>query len=85
MGDTDGVNTRVSQVTVQNSFDETKASLKTTELWIFVAAVAGVLVATQQLDNMDGWDGWRLVTALAIGYMLSRGLAKAGSRHSTDD
>jgi hypothetical protein len=65
--------------------DETKPSLKTTEMYAFVAAVVGVLLATQQLDNMDGWDGWRLVTALTIGYMVSRGLAKAGSGHAGGD
>jgi hypothetical protein len=52
---------------------------------VFVAAVAGLLIATQQLDNMDAWDGWRLVTALVVGYMLSRGLAKAGSRCPDSD
>ena len=65
--------------------DETKPSVKSTELYAFVAAVVGVLIATQQLDNMDGWDGWRLVTALTIGYMVSRGLAKAGSHHAGGD
>jgi hypothetical protein len=65
--------------------DETKASFLTTEFWAFVAAVAGVLAATQQLDVMNAWDGWRLVTALAIGYMVSRGLAKAGSHHRDGD
>jgi hypothetical protein len=61
--------------------DETKASLKTTELWAFVAAVIGVWLTTQRVDIVDAWDGLRLITALAIGYMVSRGLAKAGSRH----
>lgn len=75
---------QVVRAPVRSDLDETKASFQTTELWVFVAAVAAVLVATQQLDNMDGWDGWRLVTALAIGYMVSRGLAKAGSRHRDD-
>ena len=75
---------QVVRVPVRSELDETKASFQTTELWVFVAAVAAVLVATQRLDNMDGWDGWRLVTALAIGYMVSRGLANAGSRHRDD-
>lgn len=70
---------------VRSSRDETKASFQATELWVFVASVVAVLLATQQLDNMDGWDGWRLVTALAIGYMVSRGLAKAGSSHRDGD
>jgi hypothetical protein len=76
---------RTVRVPVHTEWDETKMSFLTTEFWAFVAAVAGVLIATQQLDNMDAWDGWRLVTALTVGYMLSRGLAKAGSRHPDHD
>jgi len=75
---------RVTRVAVRSELDETKASFQTTELWIFVAVVAAVLVATWRLDEMDAWDGSRLVTALAIGYMVSRGLAKAGTRHRDD-
>jgi len=44
-----------------------------------IAAVAGVLVASRMDDSLDGQWAWTLVAALAIGYMLSRGLAKAGS------
>ncbi|MFL5759332.1 MAG: hypothetical protein ACJ789_06325 [Thermomicrobiales bacterium] len=72
---------RAVQTPVRNYWDETKISFLTTEFWAFIAAVVGVAIATQQLDNLDAWDGWRLITALAIGYMLSRGLAKAGSAH----
>lgn len=75
--------TRVTRppVPIRSEFDETKSAFQSTEMWVFVAAVIGVLVATERLDEMVGWDGWRLVTALAIGYMLSRGLAKAGNAH----
>jgi hypothetical protein len=76
---------RTVRVPVREEWDETKMSFLTTEFWAFIAAVAGVLIATQQLDHMDAWDGWRLVTALTVGYMLSRGLAKAGSRHPNGD
>ncbi|MDQ3702534.1 MAG: hypothetical protein M3442_16665 [Chloroflexota bacterium] len=55
--------------------------MKTTELWAFMAAVIGVWLTTQRLDNVEAWDGLRLITVLAVGYMVSRGLAKAGSRH----
>jgi hypothetical protein len=80
-GETYDTRIRRPAVPVRSELDETKASFQSTELWVCVAAVIGVLAATAQLDNMDAWDGWRLVTALAIGYMLSRGLAKAGSSH----
>jgi hypothetical protein len=34
---------------------------------------------------MTGQEGWTLVAAVAIGYMISRGLAKAGSGHRNAD
>lgn len=68
---------------------ETKASFKTTELIVFVAAVLGVLIAAAVVDNNDNGTGfdaanaWFYVTLLSIGYMISRGLAKSGSRHNS--
>ena len=61
--------------------DETKLSFLTTEFWAAVAAVAAILIATERLASMTAYDGWRLVTFVVIGYMISRGLAKAGSGH----
>ena len=69
---------------------ETKASFKTTELIVYVLAVAGVLIASLVTDvNADGqgfsaYQGWFLATLLTIGYMVSRGLAKSGSRDHYD-
>ena len=67
---------------------ETKSSYKTTELIAYIAAVAGVLIAAALTDGgADGFntvDAWRFVTYLTIGYMISRGLAKAGSRNPQD-
>ena len=62
-------------------FVETKSSFRTTELLTLILAAAGILIAASQLEDLDGRYAWTLVTALAIGYMLSRGLAKAGTRH----
>lgn len=69
---------------------ETKASYKTTELLAYIAAVIAVLVASAVSDNegpggFGANEAWRYVTYLTIGYMVSRGLAKAGSRDSYDD
>lgn len=69
---------------------ETKPSFKTTELIAYVVAVLGVLVASAAVDESDfgAQEAWFYVTLLTIGYMISRGLAKAGSyekeHHSTD-
>ena len=61
--------------------DETKAAFKTTELIAYVATVVGVLIASAVDDSIDARLAWMLVTALGIGYLLSRGLAKSGSHH----
>jgi hypothetical protein len=70
---------------------ETKAAFKTTELIAYVAAVAAVLIAAQVVDesNAGGFgarQAWLYVTILTVGYMISRGIAKSGSRDPyTDD
>ena len=50
-------------------------------------AVAGVLIASAVTDTSDfgTQEAWSYVTLLTIGYMVSRGLAKAGSRDFYDD
>src|SRR5215207_11316894 len=74
--------------------DETKPSWKTTELFVYLAAVAGVLIASQVVGDRALHDGsdifaadkaWWYVTLLTIGYMISRGLAKSGTRTSDAD
>ena len=64
---------------------ETKSALKTTELIVFIVVAAGIFIASAVADQQaDGGFGpryaWLYVTILAVGYMISRGLAKAGSR-----
>jgi hypothetical protein len=75
---------------------ETKPAFKTTEFIVYLVAVAGVLIASAVVDgngNGDNGSGgdyfradraWLYVVLLTIGYMVSRGLAKAGSRTSSD-
>ena len=70
---------------------ETKAAFKTTELIAYVVAVAGVLIAAAIVDEsnaggMGAKQAWLYITILTVGYMISRGLAKSGSRDPyTDD
>jgi hypothetical protein len=64
---------------------ETKAAFKTTELIAYVVAVVGVLIAALVVDEADAGglgarQAWLYVTILTVGYMISRGLAKSGSR-----
>jgi hypothetical protein len=61
-----------------------RSTFKTTEFWIFVVVALGILIAAAVTDeNADGQgfgtqDAWRYITALAIGYFISRGLTKFG-------
>ena len=61
--------------------DETKPSFLTTEFYAMVGVIVAVLVAAKVSDSFGDVRAWTLVAAVAIGYMLSRGLAKSGSTH----
>ena len=79
---------------------ETKHSTKTTEFYAMIAIIAGILIASWIVGQGDGNGrpnvdafpasrAWLYVAIVAVGYMVSRGLAKAGSRDpywsTTDD
>lgn len=72
---------------------ETKHSLKTTEFWAMLAVIAGILIASGIVGQGDGTGNanvdafpaqraWLYIAIVAVGYMVSRGLAKSGSRDS---
>jgi hypothetical protein len=66
---------------------ETKSSYKTTELIAYVVIAIAILVASAVTDASDfgTQEAWFYITLLTIGYMVSRGLAKSGSRDFYDD
>ena len=64
---------------------ETKAAVKTTELIAFVVVTVAMLIASQIADGFDAQHAWLYASLLTIGYMVSRGLAKSGSREYYDD
>jgi hypothetical protein len=72
---------------------ETKAAFKTTEFFAYIGVLAGILIAGLVTKAGDGHDDrlqsgqvWLYITLLTLGYMLSRGFAKSGSRDPyTDD
>lgn len=74
-------NTPVSRLTT-----ETKAAFKTTEFIAYVVILAGMFIASIVVDSPENGQGfgaaqvWLYATLLTIGYMISRGLAKSGSR-----
>jgi hypothetical protein len=67
---------------------ETKPAFKTTEFFVFVAGVVAIVITALTVDGDPSTGGdpfnaeqaLRYITFLAIGYMISRGLAKAGAR-----
>jgi hypothetical protein len=70
---------------------ETKHAFKTTEFWAMVAIVGGILIASWVIGQGDGngnpdadafpaTRAWLYVAIVGVGYMVSRGLAKAGTR-----
>jgi uncharacterized membrane protein len=73
---------------------ETKQAFKTSEFWAMVAVVLGILISAAAIKGGDnGTDefiarhAWLYVSIVAGAYMISRGLAKAGSRepYTADD
>jgi hypothetical protein len=73
---------------------ETKHAFKTTEFWAMLAIIAGILLASWIVGQGDGngnanadafpaQRAWLYVAIVGVGYMVSRGLAKAGSRSRT--
>jgi hypothetical protein len=64
---------------------ETKASTKTSEFVVYIIAAAAILIASFVVDGFNATEGWMFFTFLTIGYMISRGLAKSGSREPYRD
>jgi hypothetical protein len=78
----------VARTGAQRLSTETKHSSKTSELYAFVAVVIGILIAaavikggdTGGTDEFIAKDAWLYVSIVTAGYLISRGLAKSGSR-----
>ena len=61
--------------------DETKNALKTTEFFAMVGIIGAILIASAVSDSFGDRRAWTLVAAVAIGYIVSRGLAKSGTKY----
>ena len=83
----DDTRTTDHRVATRRVSTETKSSFKTSEMMAYLAAVVAVLVASAITDTSDfgTQEAWFYITLLTIGYMISRGLAKAGSGHRDTD
>ncbi len=87
-GATDGSSYRANPSRVRSTFTEAKLGFKTSEFYVTVVFVAGVLLATYaDKDTLTHSDGFRYAAFAVAAYILSRGLAKLGVRepYTTDD
>jgi hypothetical protein len=88
-----GVDRTAGRSVVRRLSTETKQAFKTTEFWAMVAVIVGILIAAAMIKGGDTDPGtdefiarqaWLYVAIVAVGYMISRGLAKSGSREPYD-
>jgi hypothetical protein len=77
---------------VRHLSTETKAAFKTTEFVAFLAIVAGILISAAVVkatsghrDGFTAAQAWLYVSIVTVGYMISRGLAKSGSKQHYDE
>src|SRR3954451_4275319 len=88
----DGADHTGARNPVRRLTTETKAATKTTEFYAYVVVLVGILIAGLVTKAGDGADDrflskqvWLYATILTVGYMVSRGLAKSGSRQPYDE
>jgi hypothetical protein len=65
--------------------DETKWAPLTTEFWAMIGVIGATLIAAGVADNLEAPRAWLIVGIVATGYIVSRGLAKAGNAHRDAD
>ena len=70
----------------RHRFTEAKEGFKTSEFYVMAAFVVAVLLATYlDEDSLGREDGWRFAAFAVVAYIISRGLAKLGVRHPSDN
>jgi hypothetical protein len=67
---------------VAGAHDETRWALVTTEFWAMLLGIAVLLIAAAASDSFDDNRAWTLITVIVAAYVLSRGIAKAGTGHA---
>jgi hypothetical protein len=87
----------VASDSVRRLSTETKAAFKTTEFMAYVAVLVGIFIAgavtsggvdsagVHHADVFPAHQVWLYATILTIGYVISRGLAKSGSKQHYDE
>jgi len=67
--------------TLLDNGGETTPFFVMSEFMSYVLTVLAVAICTAVFDELNAWRGMLLITALTGGYMLSRGIARAGTRY----
>jgi hypothetical protein len=89
MTNTNHTNARRDTI-VSRGWSETKSALKTTEFYAWLVVSIAILIAAAVVDNGDDGQGfgadhaWMYVAGVTAAYIISRGLAKAGTQKSHD-
>ena len=79
--DTSVASRRANSNGERRTFTETKLGFKTTEFMLAIAAIVAILIATYVADaDLGANEGWKYMSWVAVAYIVSRGLAKLGSR-----
>lgn len=81
------------RVTTRDHVSETRPATKTTEFMAYLATVFAIIVTAflvgddgdNTADPFSAEHAMRYITFLTIGYMVARGLAKAGTRANHRD
>jgi predicted cobalt transporter CbtA len=69
----------------QDYTSETKPFYLTSEFLVFALYLMGLAIAASTSPSIDARLFWILATVAVVGYMLSRGIAKAATRSRAHD
>ncbi len=61
------------------------ATARTSEFWASVVMLVALAIAAGTSDEIDARRFWYLATAITIGYVISRGIAKSGTKSRSWD
>ena len=64
---------------------ETKPFFLTSEFAAALLAVVALAITAASSESIDAWRFWLLTTGITAAYLLSRGIAKSGTRSNASD
>jgi hypothetical protein len=64
---------------------ETKPFFLTSEFAVSLLAVIGIAITAASSTSFGAWRAWVLITAVVVGYLVSRGIAKSGTKSNSWD